>query len=80
MGYFENIEGKNEIEEIFRVNFKEMKFANKEKESQPYWIHYSSDKSKIVINTHQLSIGISDILLEEVAKEIINSNLLSQFS
>ena len=80
VGYFENIEGKNEIEEIFRVNFKEMKFANKEKESQPYWIHYSSDKSKIVINTHQLSIGISDILLEEVAKEIINSNLLSQFS
>ena len=68
VGYFENIKGKNEIEKIFKVNFTEKKFANKDKLSQPYWIHKSNDK--IVINTNQLSIGISDTLLKEVANEI----------
>ncbi len=74
VGYFEASQENNEIEKIFQVNFTEKKFANEEKGSQPYWIHMS--KNKIVINTYQLSIGISDLLLEKVADEIIKSNLL----
>lgn len=74
VGYFEASQENNEIEKIFHVNFTEKKYANKEKQMQPFWIHRSKDK--IVINTYQLSIGVSDILLREIAKEIQNSNLL----
>jgi len=77
VGYFENTKKENEIEKIFGVKFSEKKFANKTKKSQPYWIHWNEEKTKIVINTHQLSIGISDLLLKDIAKEIINSNLLN---
>lgn len=68
VGYFEISEKENEIEKIFGVTFSEKKYANKTKESQPYWIHRNDEKTKIVINTHQLSIGISDLLLEEISK------------
>lgn len=74
VGYFEALQENNEIEKIFHVNFTEKKYANKEKQTQPFWIHRSKDK--IVINTYQLSIGVSDILLREIAKEIQDSNLL----
>ena len=76
VGYFEASEQNNEIEEIFNVIFIEKKYANKEKKNQPYWIHWNKEKTKIVINTHQLSIGVADILLSEIAKEIQNANLL----
>jgi hypothetical protein len=76
VGYFESQKNNNEIEQIFNVSFTEKKYANKEKQSQPYWIHWNEDRSKIVINTYQLSIGIADILLIEIAKEIQESNLL----
>lgn len=72
--YFEASEENNDIEKTFNVSFTEKKYANNEKQAQPFWIHRSKDK--IVINTYQLSIGISDILLSEIAKEIQNSNLL----
>lgn len=68
VGYFEVTKDKNEIEDIFGVNFVKKKFANKEKESQPYWVHTNKHKPKIVINTHQLSIGISDKLLRPCLK------------
>src|SRR5690606_453808 len=74
--YFETRKENNEIENIFKVNFTEKKFANKENGTQPYWVHLNKEKTKIVINTHQLSIGISDDLLKEVAKEIIKSKLI----
>lgn len=76
VGYFKVSEQDNEIEQIFKVNFTEKKYADKKKNSQPYWIHWNKDKSKIVINTHQLSIGIADVLLSEIAKELQNTNLL----
>lgn len=52
VGYFETKEENNEIENIFKVEFKEKKFANKEKRTQPYWVHLNEDKTKIVINTY----------------------------
>ena len=73
IGYFNIIDGNNEIENIFDVEFKEQKFANFS--SQPYWIHFNKDRTKIVINTHQLSIGISDKLLKDIANEIKEPNL-----
>ena len=70
VGYFK-ITKNNEIEEIFKVKYSEKKLA-KGKQSQPYWIHYNeaNEPSKLLINTYQLSIGIADCLLEEVAKMI----------
>lgn len=76
VGYFEASEQNNEIEQIFNVSFTEKKYADKEKKSQPYWIHWNNNKTKIVINTYQLSIGIADVLLSEIAKEIQDTNLL----
>lgn len=76
VGYFEASEQVNEIEQIFNVTFVEKKFADKDKKSQPYWIHWNKEKTKIVINTYQLSIGIAEVLLSEISKEIQNSNLL----
>jgi len=78
VGYFETSEQKNEIEQIFNVTFTEKKYADNVKKSQPYWIHWNKEKTKIIINTYQLSIGIADVLLSEIAKEIKNSNLLQQ--
>lgn len=69
VGYFEVYEGKNEVESVFRVTFTEKRLAGG-KESQPYWIHYSNDRKKILINTRQLSINVSDTLLQEVASTI----------
>lgn len=76
VGYFEALEDNNEIEKIFNVKFSEKKYANKENKSQPYWLHWNKEKTKIVINTYQLSIRIADILLIEIAKEIQKTHLL----
>lgn len=75
VGYFEISETRNETEEIFNVKFKTKEIAD-EREKQPYWIHWSEDGSKLLINTYQLSIGISDNLLSEIAEVIRKSNLL----
>lgn len=74
VGYFKVEKEDNEIERIFDVKFTEQKFASKKK--QPYWIHWNADKTKLVINTYQLSIGVSDELLEAVAGENKHSGLL----
>lgn len=76
VGYFKINDQINEIEKIFEVKYKEKKIANPKKGSQPYWIHWNDAKTKIVINTYQLSIGIADDLLKEITEEIHNSNLL----
>ncbi|MCC5924764.1 MAG: hypothetical protein JJT77_13355 [Crocinitomicaceae bacterium] len=69
VGYFKFSENQNEIEEIFGVKFKEKCLAGG-KENQPYWLHWSEDETKLVINTHQLSMNISDKLLQEIANHI----------
>lgn len=71
VGYFKITSNINEIEETFNVKFLEKKLA-KCKKSQPYWIHSNKDDqpSKLLINTYQLSIGISDDLLIEIANLI----------
>lgn len=76
VGYFQTSEEYNEIEELFNVTFKEKKYADKERKSQPYWVHWNKEKTKIVINTYQLSIGIAEILLSKISKEILNANLI----
>lgn len=71
VGYFNISNNVNEIEEIFNVQYLERKLANG-KESQPYWIHTNKENRpyKLLINTYQLSMGISDDLLQEIAKLI----------
>ena len=76
VGYFNVDNEVNEIEQIFGVKFKSKEYAEEAIKKQPFWIHRSLDDKKIVINTYQLSIGISDCLLKRVAKEIKESNLL----
>lgn len=66
VGYYEIGENINEVESIFGVKFTEKRLAGG-KESQPYWVHYGSDRKKMLINTRQLSINVSDALLQEVA-------------
>lgn len=76
LGYFDVSSGPNEIEVIFGVKFKPPKrFVGKE--TQPYWIHEGTDKPKLLINTRQLSMNVSDILLHEISDLIRVSGLLS---
>lgn len=75
VGYFEIIDSNNEIESIFGVKFirKERALNN---ESQAYWIHEGTKMPKLLINTRQLSIGVSDALIQDIANEIRNRGLL----
>lgn len=56
----------NEIEDIFKVKFKEQKGEGK----QLFWTHYGTDKPQLVIHTRQLSTNVSNDLLHEIAEEI----------
>lgn len=75
VGYFEIKDQKNEIEKVFHVKFKRKERALN-KESQAYWIHSGTKTPKLLINTRQLSIGVSEALLEGIANEIKNSELI----
>lgn len=75
VGYFDIIKDKNEIEDIFQVKCTEKRNVDG-KSTQPFWIHKNRDNTKLVINTYQLSIGISNNLLKEIALEIQKSNIL----
>lgn len=81
VGYFDTIKHNpkdlNEIERIFDVRFMQKKVAD-EKESQPYWIHWNNDKTRLLINTYQLSMGIADKLLDAIAEEVKKSGLLNK--
>jgi hypothetical protein len=77
VGYFTINDSENEIEKIFEVKYEGPKRLAGGKESQPYWIHRNIDnKPKLLINCHQLSIGVADVLLYEIANEIIKSNMI----
>jgi hypothetical protein len=69
VGYYDISATHNDIEDIFDVKFCEKKYAGND-ESQPYWVHWNGSKTRLVINTHQLSMSISDQLLEEIAEII----------
>lgn len=71
VGYFKISTNRNEIEEIFNVIYSEKKLSEGKKH-QPYWIHLNKNNQspKLLINTYQLSIGVSDNLLKEMANEI----------
>lgn len=75
VGYLDITDQNNEIEQIFQVKFSTQKFAKGNR--QPYWIHWNEAKTNLVINTYQLSIGVADELLHEVAEEIRNSGLVN---
>lgn len=77
VGYFKNSNETNEIEEIFNVKFRERMNVNSNPK-QPYWIHKNTENNKILINTHQLSIGISNNFLKEIALTINNSGLINK--
>lgn len=81
VGYFDTIKQRtediNEVEKIFGVRFQEQKLADG-KDHQPYWIHWNHDKTRLLINTYQLSMGIADKLLDEIAEEIKKSGLLNK--
>ena len=78
VGYFNIYNSKNEIEKIFNVKFTEKRNAGGNLK-QPYWLHWNNDKTKLIINTYQLSINISDNLLKEIAFEIEKSKLVKQW-
>lgn len=59
----------NDIEDMFGVKFTGKKVVD-DKEKQCYWVHWGKDKTKLVINTRQLSMNISDNLLIEIASLI----------
>lgn len=73
VGYFDTIKNSpdqlNEIENIFDVRFREEKLAEGN-DSQPYWIHRNEENKhpRLLINTYQLSMGVSDALLDEMAE------------
>lgn len=69
VGYYMIDEKINEVESIYGVKFAEKRLAGGKK-SQPYWIHYCDNPKKILVNTRQLSINVSDALLQEVASTI----------
>jgi hypothetical protein len=56
----------DEITSIFKLNFIEEKGSG----TQKYWIHWNSDKTKVVIHTRQLSANVSDDLLLGISKEV----------
>jgi hypothetical protein len=55
-----------EICNIFNVNF----IGERGISRQKFWIHSNTDKSKLVIHTRNLSIDVSDQLLNDIAFEI----------
>lgn len=76
LGYYEVSDTKNDVEDIFGVKFTEKKIVD-DKEKQCYWVHWNKSRTKLVINTRQLSMNISDNLIYYIAKEItkVNHNL-----
>lgn len=55
-----------EIENIFKVKFKEQKGFKK----QLFWTHKNEQNNKLVIHTRQLSANVSNLLLEQIGTEI----------
>jgi hypothetical protein len=69
LGYFEITKERNDLMDIFGLSSIE-KRCTQNKTSQTYWVHYSENNKKLLINTRQLSMNVSNALLEEIAREI----------
>jgi len=67
VGYFEISESKNEIEELFGVTFDR---NISEEEKQPVWIHQNFVTKKLVLNTYQMSINVSENRLKLMGETI----------
>lgn len=63
VGYFEIAENKNEIEKIFDVTF--VKNIG-DKKSQPIWVHKGNDFPRLLMNTYQMSINVSNERLKRM--------------
>ncbi len=72
LGYFKIKVGENEIEDIFYVKFTDEKKI-KDFPKQKYWVHQGISLPKLLINTRQLSMYVTNELLEEIAEEIKKS-------
>jgi hypothetical protein len=68
LGYFDITKESNEIESLFDVKYKGIKEVDGK--GQRYWIHKSEDGLRLVINVRQLSMNISDSLLQHIADDI----------
>jgi len=78
LGYFEVNDNYNEIVELFGVEYQRCEFPDGKK-SQEYFIHQSTDCQKILINTRQLGMNVSDNRINQIAEEIRSSKLISDF-
>lgn len=76
VGYFNISKECNEIEKIFEVDFIN-KIEVDGKSSQPFWIHWNKNRTKLLINTWQLGGAVSKNRLIEIANVIRESNLIS---
>ncbi len=77
LGYFEVNDNYNEIVELFGVEYQRCEFPDGKK-SQEYFIHQSTDCQKILINTRQLGMNVSDNRINQIAEEIRNSKLITE--
>ncbi len=69
LGYFEVNQTYNEIVALFGVEYKRIELPNGKK-SQRYFFHQSQDGKKILINTPQLGMIVSEERLIQIAREI----------
>ena len=72
LGYFKISKKANEIEDIFSVTCISKKSSDNNP-NQNYWIHHGNCSPKLLINTRQLSMNVTDALLKEIAEEIKKS-------
>lgn len=68
--YFRHGVGFNELGSIFKVHFELPEHFAGENKKQPYWIHWNDPRTKLLINTYQMSQGISTELLKKVAEVV----------
>lgn len=77
LGYFEVNENYNEIVDMFGVEYLRPELPDGKK-SQEYFVHQSTDCQKILINTRQLGMNVSDNRIIRIAEEIRNSKLITE--
>ena len=74
--YIKNNNEVREIDEIFRVHYKDEYEKKIYTKSNWFFTHYNDDKTKLVIHTRQLSTNVMSELLENMG-EIIRKHLIS---
>lgn len=68
VGYLKISKEQNEIENIFKVNY----IKNIGNEREPIWVHINKETSRLLINTYQMSINVSQNRLELIGGLIRN--------